>query len=1103
MFTLSKGFILRAIHVFILITFPVLITVSSEYQQIFYSLTNEDGLSQGSISCICQDNMGFIWIGTNDGLNRYDGYNVKIYRNIPDDITSLSSNSIKSIFVDDNGYIWIGTVGGGLNKYDPVSNKFTRYYFQTPSNELYGNIINTITEDANGVLWIGTNNDGLIKLNPETGEYKRFTHNPDDVESISVNSISVAYVDINGNIWVGTTEGLNLFIPETQKFKIYKHNPKDTLSISDNNISAIIGGDDGKLWIGTVGNYINLFNPEKEIFIKCEENIPQYIFSLEFTGQDSLWISTGFSGLFLYNISNKTIQHYQSGTNKGMLSYNTILSLFKDRDGDLWIGTSGKGVNIYSPNKKKIITYEMGTSLSSGLSFSSVRAVYEDDSNILWVAGYRSGWKYGGFDRIDLKTNNISMLNPEGEVYCIFPDKKNENILWLGTEGQGIIRLNTKSLNFRNYFNKPPFTSDSIIGSAIYFIKNDKAGNIYIGTNLGLNVISIDNRKCKFYKHNPNNSFSLIDGYIKAIFVDSDSIVWIGSDIGGLAKFDRENEIFIRYTNSLLDSNSLSSNNVFSIYEDSKGRFWIATEKGLNLMDRKKGTFSKITIADGLPNNVVYASLEDNEGNLWLSTNLGLCKFNPDKNIFSNFDKNDGLPGNEFNRVAYFKNNEGKLYFGGTNGLVCFEPSWITKNPILPKVLITNYYKENIEVGSGSSISSRHELILQPEDKIISFEFSTMTFVSQEKCEYAYKLENFMEDWIELGNRRRISFTNLDPGKYTLLIKASNNDGIWNENPTKLNITVLPYFYETILFKFIIAFLIISSVLIIYFMRIKLIRKHEKKLIVIVGQRTSELKELNKHLSVEVEERKKTEILLREVNVSKDKLYSIIAHDLKSPFSTLIGFSDLLVNEWNTFTNDERFEMIKIMQTTSNSALDLLVNLLEWSRYQIGNYKYEPKRFEFNKLAIETYSQLKGQALLKNITIKINIRKEMFVFADYNMISTIFRNILSNAIKYSFRNGKININANDKDGIFSCCIHDKGIGISKEDYKNIFKTDSNFTAKGTDGEDGTGLGLILCKEFIEKNKGELSVETEENKGSKFCFTLPLFSPQKHLLQNHQ
>ncbi len=1093
MFALAKGFILRTILLFFLIAFPVLITVSSEYQQIFYSLTNEDGLSQGSISCICQDNMGFIWIGTNDGLNRYDGYNVKIYRNIPGDTTSLSSNRIKSVFVDDKGCIWIGTIGGGLNKYNPVSNKFTRYFFQTSFKELYGNIINTIAKDTNGILWIGTNNDGLIKLNPETGEYKRFTHNPDDVESISDNSISVAYVDVKGNIWVGTTEGLNLFIPETQKFKIYKHNPLNSLSISGNNISAIIEGDDGILWIGTIGSYLNYFNPEKEIFIKYEENLLQYISSLEFTGQDSLWISTGFSGLYLYNISKKTIQRYRSGTNKCMLSYNTILSLFKDRDGNLWIGTSGKGVNIYSPNKKKIITYEMGTSLSSGLSFSSVRSVYEDDNNILWVGGYRSGGKHGGFNRINLKTNNISMLNPEGEIYCIFPDRKNKNILWFGTEGQGIIRLNTKTMNFRNYFNKPPFTSDSIIGNAIYFIKNDKAGNIYIGTNSGLNVINVDNGKCKFYEHNPDNSFSLIDGLIMAFFIDSDNNIWLGSDIGGLAKFDRENDIFIRYTKSLSDTNSLNSNNVFSIYEDSKGRFWIATEKGLNLMDRKKGTFSKITVADGLPNNVVYASLEDNEGNLWLSTNLGLCKFNPDKNIFSTFDKNDGLPGNEFNRAAYFKNNEGKLYFGGTNGLVCFEPSWITKNPVLPKVLITNYYKENIEIGSGSSISSGRELILQPEDKIISFEFSAMTFVSQEKCEYAYKLENFMEDWIELGHRRRISFTNLDPGEYTLLIKASNNDGIWNENPTKLNITVLPYFYETILFKIIIAFLIISSVLIIYFMRIKLIRKQEKKLMLIVGQRTSELKELNKHLSVEVEERKKTEILLREVNASKDKLYSIIAHDLKSPFSTLIGFSDLLVNEWNTFTNDERFEMIKIMQTTSNSALDLLVNLLEWSRYQIGNFKYEPKRFEFNKLAIETYSQLKGQALLKNITIKIDIRKELFVFADYNMISTIFRNILSNAIKYSFRNGKINITAKEQDEIFSCCIHDNGIGISKENYKNIFNTNSNYTANGTDGEVGTGLGLILCKEFIEINNGKLSVESEENKGSEFCFTLPLFS----------
>ena len=1094
MFALIKTFILRTISVVLFIAFPILLTASNGYQQIFYSLTNEDGLSQGSILCICQDNMGYMWIGTNDGLNRYDSYNVKIFRNIPDDTTSLSSNRISSLYADDNGCIWIGTSGGGLNKYDPVENKFTRYYFQTSSKELYGSIINSIAKDAYGNIWIGTNNDGLIKFDLETEEYIQFFHDPTNPESISDNNITIVFVDKKGNIWIGTASGgLNLFIPEAQNFKIYKHDPNNSLSISGNSISDIIEGNDGELWISTLFNYLNCFNPEDESFIKHHENIPQSIYSINFMGQDSLWISSGFRGLFLSNISEKSIKRFYSGTRKGMLSYSTILCLFKDRDGNMWIGTSGKGVNIYSPNKKKIITYELGTALSSGLSFSSVRAIYEDDNKILWVGGYKSFGRFGGFNKIDLKTNIITILSPEGEVYCISPDTKNKDILWLGTEGQGIIEFNTKTSSYKNYWDKPPFTTDSINGYNICFIKNDKTGNFYIGTETGLNVINADNGKCKFYKHNPNNSFSIMHGFIMNFYIDSDDNIWIGSDIGGLAKFDRENDIFIRYTNSLTDTNSISSNNVFSIYEDSKGRFWVSTDNGLNLINRDNGSFSKITVADGLPNNVVYASLEDTEGNLWLSTNLGLCKFNPNKNTFLSFDKNDGLPGNEFNRAAYFRSNNERLYFGGINGLVCIDPSEITKNPILPKVLITNYYKENIEVESGSGISSRQELIIQPEDKIVSFEFSAMTFVSQEKCKYAYKLENFMEDWIELGNRKRISFTNLDPGEYTLLIKASNNDGIWNENPTKLKITVLPYFYQTILFKIGIVFLLLSIILIIYFTRINLIRKQEKKLIVLVEQRTFELEELNKHLSVEVEERKKTEILLRKVNASKDKLYSIIAHDLKSPFNTLIGFSDLLVEEWDSFTDDKRFEMIKMMQSTSNSTFDLLVNLLEWSRYQIGNYKYEPIRFDFNKLAIETYSQLKGQASLKNITINMNIENEAFVFADYNMTSTIFRNILSNAIKYSFRNGKINITANERDGIFSGCIHDNGIGINKNNYKNIFKTDSNFTSKGTDGEAGTGLGLVLCKEFIEKNKGKLSVESEENKGSKFCFTLPSFS----------
>jgi ligand-binding sensor domain-containing protein/signal transduction histidine kinase len=1047
--------------------------------QIFDDISNEDALSQGSINAICQDLTGYIWIGTKDGLNRYDGYDIKIYRNDPTDNSSISCNVILVITRDSKGYLWIGTSGGGLNRYDPFYDNFTRYKFYTNEGKEYGKIINSIEQDKFGNLWIGTYLDGLIRFHPEIGSVKRFLQDTEDSESISDNTINALLIDSYDRLWIGVEDScLNLFLPESESFKRFIYQNKISLSPYGCSTSALIEDKENNIWIGTkYGDFVFKFYPDEEKFFSYREGFPGTTFCFSTTGGDSIWMGSNYSGLFLYEISKDKTKFFSSGVKNGSLNYNTIKSLYHDRDENLWIGTDGKGLNLYSPHKKKFQSYFHKSPSTEGLSVCSVRAIYVDENDILWVGGYRISNEYEGLSRINLKTNEITQFDPDGVVYTILPDKENKNVIWLGTEGQGIIELRTDKLKSTVYGINPPFTIDLIKGMIVYNMKYDKKGNLYIGTDKGLNVINAESKLCTFYSHNPLDSLSINVGSIMAIYIDSMNNIWIGSNIGGLSKFNPVEESFERYTVRKSKASCPSSNCINCFYEDTKKRFWVGTDKGLNLFDRKTGGFTVYTVKQGLPNDVIYAVLEDELGNLWLSTNKGLCKFNPESNDIYTYDKNDGLPANEFNKAAYFKSNDGRLLFGGTNGLVSFYPSEINNNQSIPNVVITSYFIDNIEIQPDTNISLKKMLIVEPGTYLIGFQVSAMSFLNPEKCNYKYKLDGFMDKWIEMGRSRNISFTNLDPGEYTLYIKSSNSDGIWSKKPTKLDIKLSHFFYQTMGFKFLVTFIVIVMLLTIYFGRISILRRQEKKLKILVDQRTFELSETNQQLSI--------------ASKTKDKLYSIIAHDLKSPFNSLLGFTNLLLENWKDMNDDERLEIINILKNTSSSTYDLLVNLLEWSQFQSGDIKYNPEKIALCNLINDSIVQFNGQANLKNINVSVKCEQDLVVFVDIMMITSVLRNLCSNAIKFTPPKGKVNIEAYSKDDYAYCLIKDNGVGISKENQNNLFQSEYSLSTEGTKGEKGTGLGLMLCKTFIQKNKGKISFESELNKGSTFIISMPM------------
>jgi signal transduction histidine kinase/ligand-binding sensor domain-containing protein len=1058
-------------------------------QPFFQRVSNYDGLSQGTINCIIQDQQGFMWFGTMDGLNRYDGYEITVFRNLPGDTNSISSNVVNQIIEDKAGLLWFFT-DNGINVYNPVLNTFKRIHLTTSIKPFKVEIIHAAVIDASGKFWLGTQDNGLICYNPESGEQKQYFSTPDKADGLISNSIRSILADSKGKIWLSyNLGGMSILDPSSGNFTNYPEIPGISNHPAVLYVNAFAETPEYKILIGLQNSSVISFDPVandfKRISLPNHQGSNDAVTIRAFAGSNNiLWIATDGAGLISINTLNEDYSNYTQGSSENSLAYNTIKSLYFDRDNNLWIGTYGKGINILSPYLKAFYSFVQSRSNQFGLSFSSIRSIFEDENGVIWVGGYND------LNNIDLN-KGTRMIQENIVTYSLCQDPSDKNIIWIGTEGAGLQKFNKTTRELLKFPITITYDENTVVGTGIYEITPDNNEFIYFGSELGLNVLNKKTGKFRFFANNPSDSTSIVPGQIMAIFIDSNHDIWVGSMQGGLARFNKENGTFTRFLPTPERPGSLSGIRVNCIFEDAKKQFWIGTNMGLNLMDRETGKFKVYTETDGLVNNFIYGILDDKHGNLWLSTNKGISKFNPEMNTFSNFNIKDGLPGNEFNTGAFFKKSNERLYFGGVDGLVVFNPDRIVNNPVPPKVVFTNITISNQKLVSDTVPSYLKQITLKPDDLLVEFEFSALNFINPENCQYAYQVENLSEEWISLGNKRTLMLTHLAPGEYFLKIKASNNDGVWNENPATLKIIVLPKFYETLWFKLLLVFVVLAGIFTITLIRFRLINHQKKRLQKLVDERTQELKDAVEDLAEEIKERRKTAEELQEANTTKDKFFSIIAHDLRSPFNTLIGFSDLLVDQWPNLDETDKLEFIKRIKKTSENTFNLVDNLLEWSRLQKGTIEFNPLKCNVKFLSKISIDQLQADAELKEIKINTHIPGFLNVFADQNMIDFVFRNLISNAIKFTPRNGNIFVRAKTHDNRIICQVEDTGIGMEQDTFENLFKLGSSKSSPGTEGETGTGLGLILCKEFIKKSRGSIWVESEPGKGSKFFFSLPV------------
>ncbi len=813
----------------------------------FSQIGIENGLSQSVIHCILQDRQGFMWFGTQDGLNRYDGHSFRVFRSDPGDFYGLNDIWINVLFEDSRGNIWIGTRQGGLNRYDPLTGRFT-HFVNDPliQSSLSNNSVNAIQEDDQGYLWIGTD-QGLDRFHPETGTFKHFYLNPAGIDAPLDEQISSLYKAGNGILWIGTAEnGIKRFHPVTGVIRSYTHDPGVSTSISDNHINAITEEWNGSLWVAT-DNGLNLFDPVNEFFFRYRHSAsPQsiasnVIFSLFIDSEGDLWVGTN-AGLDFLVRQKRSFAHYRHDpSSPTSLSNDSVLSIYEDQGGILWFGTFGGSINTYD-QVQDMFQYYYHSNAPGSLSGNIIFPIFAAPDGILWIGTYGEG-----LNRFDPSTGYATSYrndpdNPESlqsnDIWSLLLTRAGN--LWVGTS-TGLDRMDTETGVF-HHFNNIPGDATSLTPGYVQAILEDKRGRVWVGTQHGLNLFDPGSGTFRRFVHAASDPASLSSNDITAIMQDDAGRLWIGTSRGGLNRMDSVAGRFISYHHDPSDRISVGNNSILCIFQDSRGTVWIGTAGGgLSRYDAEDDTFDNFTTNDGLPNNVVYGILEDAGGFLWMSTNYGLSRLDLESMTFRNFTASDGLQGNQFNTNAYALAPTGEMFFGGVNGLTAFTPAEISLNTYVPPVVLLSFKQGGSPLNTDTPIEQLQQVTIRWPENSFEFGYTALGYSQAEEVQYAYMLENFDPDWFHAGIERNGRYTNLPGGDYTLRIKASNSDGLWSEQAIAIQISVVPPFWNTTIFRLTAILALFGAALFIYQGRVKSVQTRSHELEQLVRLRTNAL----------------------------------------------------------------------------------------------------------------------------------------------------------------------------------------------------------------------------------------------------------------------
>lgn len=1060
------------------LTLVMLLTfVTNASAQTIKFFSSDRDLSNSMITAIVQDRSGFVWIATEDGLNRFDGLNFVTYRNKPNDPASLLSSFVRTLYVDNSGRLWVGCING-LMLFDADKNAFNEVILYRDTMRLRPHVTSIIQNSA-GDIMVATSGQGLIvvKKGENTGHADMRL-----IPRLSSEFLEFIYEDFYGRLWIGTeNNGLNLFNPSTNELTLFKHQPGKEGSISSNYITSIMEDYRRNIFIGTVNSGLNQFVESNQSFrvvpVSGANSNDMRVVSLFADNKNNLWVGTSGHGLWRYDPQAETLHPHYIASTRFEVEKSKIHAITKDNEGNLWLGVFLKGV-IFIPGKTNnfnTITYQQFSEKSIGSG--CITAIAQDPAGLMWV-----GTDTDGIYKIDHRQNHISnfLINSRQQhslpvsITSLMFDQK--GILWAGTSLDGFFSFNPKTGESR-FFKNQPENNNSLSNNKVQCISQDQQGNFWIGTSGGgLNKFEPATAKFTRFIHDPNNPNSLSNNWVNTVFCDSEGLIWIGT-YNRVSVYNPKTGTF----SMLSTGNGLLSNNiVYYINEDSSGDIWLGTNNGLVRYNKQTNTSVFFTVNHGLSNNVITAFLQDNNNQLWISTHHGIsCLSLIDGSVVSYF-VHDGLQANEFRRKAAYRTKMGELFFGGINGLTWFLPEQIHRDQHIPGVYLTDLIVLNNSVPIGKKVGNR--IILQKsiektdtlklswQHKNFSIEFSTIGFSNPERITYQYRLLGFDDNWVSTGtNNRRATYTNLKPGRYIFEVRAA--DATNYSIARTLVVFITPPWWKTWWFKIIYAALLVFIIYAVY---------HYIK---------SKIKHRNELLHHQHQEN---------MNEAKMQFFTNISHEIRTPLTLIASPLEKLIAENK---NEHLSKSYLLMSRNTNRLMRLVNQMLDVSKIERDQMLISYTQTDLVKFVTEIMHAFDYLAEKKEITYTfITSHTELMVWVDPNNLDKVLYNVISNAFKFTPNGGEIEINLKtaknyENEGFLKefaeITVSDTGPGIEEEKLSRIF---DRFYQSGSQSSSntGTGIGLHISRSLIEMQHGKIMARNRTSRsGCIFYIQLPL------------
>jgi signal transduction histidine kinase/ligand-binding sensor domain-containing protein/AraC-like DNA-binding protein len=1045
------------------------------------------------VNAIVEDSRGFMWFGTQDGLCRYDGYSMLVYKRDDLDSTSISDSFVISgTILEDcsRKTIWIGG-RYGLSAYNISTGRFTRFTADSVNpHSLSDNYVTSLCQDRAGRLWIGTGwglNETTVDSSGQV-KFIRYLRDPKDTNSLGGNGISALCEGDDGVIWVGAGRGISRFDTRTKRVTRVLFAGKDAPDQSANRVQTICKDRDGILWVGTLGGVIR-YDPRTSSFkqIKHDPTNPyspgsNSVTSLSIDEGGILWVGTEDAGLnALDTETGQCIRFSHNPMNPGGLSNNQVTCIYRDPRGSMWVATYD-GINKYERGKRQCLHIRKELGNPRGLSSDDVLQMVEDKRGSVWIGTSEGVNVYnrrtGKFSHYHHDPFNEKSLS-HNYAFSLYSDI--DGSIWVGGR-EGLTRINplTGSISRHYYEPVPPHNNSPNHISAIH---RDPNGTLWLATSNGPKVVNLKEKRFDDF---------LYYGYTTQILGDRDGrTLWVTSDGDGLVKIDLTTRHLWKFSHNPHDPMSISHNSVTALCEDASDPeriLWLATfGGGLNRFDKSTGTFTRFMKTDGLADNGIVSMVFDGHGDLWLGTS-GLSRFDTKTGVFRNYDARDGITNGEANMHSLLRISTGELFVGTPKGLTIFHPDSLRDNTHIPPIVLTDFRITNKSVLPGEpnsplseSITETKHIVLSYLDNMVSFEFAALDYVMPEKNQYAYKLEGFDKDWMHSGNARTATYTNLDPGEYVFRVKGSNNDGLWNEEGTSLSVIITPPWWKTT-WAYLAYVLLIGGILYsIYHVRVNRFR-------------------LVHRLQLEHLEATK----MHELDHLKSRFFANISHEFRTPLTLVLGPLEKILSN---VRDEETRQALGMMKRNAYQLLSLINQLLDLSKLEAGAMKLHARQSNIVPVVRGVAYSFESSAGLRKIDLRVSAsQEEIQVYFDKDKLEKILANLISNAFKFSREGGQVDVRVTYSPTLavpesavegprggetLTITVSDTGIGIPEDHLPHIFDRFYQVDDSATREQGGTGIGLALVKELVDLHHGTIQVKSKQGVGSEFTVSLPL------------